>query len=379
MAPTKNHGQFKNWLNKQPQEVSVAIATRAALRVFPFATHVARSNSREKTPALLTARCILISGVAARMPTPGIGAAADAAAADAERDLQHLMTSPLWESTSEPDWLVEHLMPNSNILENGPDWAFWRDWYQGFLIGEPLDWELQRRVALIDNAIWEAGPEAVAAEIAKIEAEILAEKTPQAERLDFNSESAKFFTVPIENAKPALLGATLSQVEDALEDAVANFSNGLHDRTREVLVLRRTAQKHGNDPQRIEMDYTSVQAGITRQFASDELPTSEENLALHHALQEGAQGIRATHPEVAENREMLNKQAIAELTDAQKAVLKEAQPILEDISEGSLQEQWGEDIPFLLDPDMRIGPPYLGPAERNPVLAGYDEKIRVFG
>ena len=156
------------------------------------------------------------------MPPPRAGTRAAAAArvaayVDTERSLQDLMIEPLWDNLSEPDWLAALLKPNPDILDSGPTWVFWRDWYQGFLIGEPLDWELQRRVALIDNAIWGAGPEAVAAEIAKIEAEILSEKTPRAERLEFNSESAKFFTVPIENAKPALLGATLSQVEDALE------------------------------------------------------------------------------------------------------------------------------------------------------------------
>ncbi|UWS02941.1 hypothetical protein K4K94_11500 [Phaeobacter inhibens] len=48
------------------------------------------------------------------------------------------------------------------------DWEFWRDWYQGFLDGNPLDWGLQRRVALIDDATWARGPEAVAAEIERI-------------------------------------------------------------------------------------------------------------------------------------------------------------------------------------------------------------------
>lgn len=52
----------------------------------------------------------------------------------------------------------------------GGNWLFWRDWYQGFLDGKPFDWELQRRVALIDDAIWEAGPEAVAKEIERIQA-----------------------------------------------------------------------------------------------------------------------------------------------------------------------------------------------------------------
>ena len=32
-------------------------------------------------------------------------------------------------------------------------WSFWHEWYQGFLDGKPLDWELQRRVALIRTKI----------------------------------------------------------------------------------------------------------------------------------------------------------------------------------------------------------------------------------
>jgi hypothetical protein len=36
--------------------------------------------------------------------------------------------------------------------------------------GEPLDWKLQEQIALIPNAVWDAGPEAVAAEISRIEA-----------------------------------------------------------------------------------------------------------------------------------------------------------------------------------------------------------------
>ncbi|WP_135506271.1 hypothetical protein [Roseovarius aestuariivivens] len=55
-------------------------------------------------------------------------------------------------------------------------WSFWRNWYQGFLNEIPLNWELQRRVALIADDIWEAGPAAVAEEIARIEAAYEVEK-----------------------------------------------------------------------------------------------------------------------------------------------------------------------------------------------------------
>ncbi|RLK11343.1 hypothetical protein [Ruegeria conchae] len=46
--------------------------------------------------------------------------------------------------------------------------GFWQEWYQGFLDGKPIDWELQRRVALIDDDIWKSSSEEIAEEIERI-------------------------------------------------------------------------------------------------------------------------------------------------------------------------------------------------------------------
>ncbi|WP_120502158.1 hypothetical protein [Roseovarius sp. EL26] len=251
-------------------------------------------------------------------------------------------------------------------------WSFWREWYQGFLDGHPMDWELQRRVALIADPIWEAGPEAVAKEIERIRAEYLLEKVPQAEKVEFNPETAKFFTTPIEVAKPDLLGATLAQVEDALEDVLASASNGLHDNAREVRVLCRVFTKYGNNPQQIEMGFVGVHKGLTRQILNDELPPSEENLALQDALEEGARAIRATHPEVAENRKILSEQAIRELPEGAKEQLEEALPMLVAISEPELAEEWQHDIPQLIN-DATLPLP-----SGAPPLPGADETTRIF-
>ncbi|KRS10752.1 hypothetical protein XM53_19675 [Roseovarius atlanticus] len=76
-------------------------------------------------------------------------------------------------------WSDERLQASQNtigkVFPSGA-WSFWREWYQGFLDGNPIDWELQARVALIDDPIWEAGLDAVAEEIAKIEAAYQVEK-----------------------------------------------------------------------------------------------------------------------------------------------------------------------------------------------------------
>ena len=109
-------------------------------------------------------------------------------------------------------------------------------------------------------------------------------------------------------------------------------------------VIRRVIALHGNDPQRVEMDLVSVLAGLTRQIASDELPASEENLALQAACEQGALGIRAAHPEVAENRSILANQAMREMSAEDRAAVEVAEPILEASSDTDLAQDFREDI-----------------------------------
>lgn len=227
-------------------------------------------------------------------------------------------------------------------------------------------------MALIDNDIWKAGPEAVATEIERIEAAYLAEKSPQAERVEFDTDTAKFYTVAQDVDKPDLLGAMMAQVQDALDDVLANPSNGLHDSAREVRVLRRVFTKYGNDPQQIEMGFVSVHKGLTRQILNDELPASEENLALQDALEDGAKGIRATHPDVAENRQILTDQTIRELPEGAKEKLEDALPMLVAISDNDLADDWQNDIPQLVNDATQPLP------SGAPPLPGADEATRIF-
>jgi len=104
------------------------------------------------------------------------------------------MGIPLWASDeAEPDdkkWDFDWGPNQSEIAllktlnRDHTSWSFWRDWYQGFLDGKPLDWELQRRVALIPDEDWEKGPEHIAPLIAEIrEPFILRERIDALEKL----------------------------------------------------------------------------------------------------------------------------------------------------------------------------------------------------
>lgn len=94
----------------------------------------------------------------------------------ADQRAEELRSKELWRGLPSEDQNSARSFFNNWYKWEGRNGAFWREWYQGFLEGEPLDWELQRRVALIESAIWKAGAEAVAKEIEKIRATFNLEK-----------------------------------------------------------------------------------------------------------------------------------------------------------------------------------------------------------
>lgn len=260
----------------------------------------------------------------------------------------------------------------SQIFPEEPQWDFWKDWFQSFLDENPIGWELQKLISEIDISIWRKGPIAVSHAIANVQANLLESKAPVSEQIAFDHSENKFATIPINLNNPQLLGAILDQVEDSLDTALENQSNGLSNTSRETRSLRRIIKKYGNDPQRIEMGFESVRKGLTRQILNDELPASEDNLALSDALEEGARGIRGTHPEVAENRKILNEQAIRELPTGAVEQLTEALPILTAISDEALAEEWKQDIPQLIN-DATTPLPSGAPS-----LPGAEEATRIF-
>lgn len=298
----------------------------------------------------------------------------------ADERAANIANRPIWATPEEKSYsFVMEELRHLNALEDGA-WVFWLDLYDGLVEGQAPKWELWRQIALIDNKIWEAGPKAVADAIEQIHAELLTKRAPQSEAVIFDEAEQKFRLEHQEPVKPDLLNATLDQISDALEDCLENQSNGLHERSRETKVLRRALSRYANNPQRLEMDFTSVHGSLTRQIlTTNELPPSEENLALMKALQDGAQGIRATHPDIAENRSILTNRAIKEMSQEDRDTIKAAEPVLEEISFGELAKDFEDDVEEIIEQEKEEAlHRNLGGAERNPGLVAYDEKVRLF-
>lgn len=251
-------------------------------------------------------------------------------------------------------------------------WSFWKEWHASFFGAQPVDWILQLRVSQISEEIWQQGPEAVAAEIERIKAEMLSERLPMAETIELNPETGRFRAVPapVENAQ--LMSALLGQIEDAMEDCIGSH-NGLAQHSGDVKKLDRVLTKYRDDPQNAELTLTRVATSLRVQLHdSRELPDNEDNLALLNAVEEGVRGIRANHPEVAANRAQLAQQAFKALSAEEKQLLEDALPMLEEISEPELAEDFAQDIPELVNDALRPVP--VG----APPLPGADAATRVF-
>jgi hypothetical protein len=54
------------------------------------------------------------------------------------------------------------------LLAEGSDWQFWIDWYDNVLHGDPQDWLLLTKIALIDPLVWNKGADHVNALIKQI-------------------------------------------------------------------------------------------------------------------------------------------------------------------------------------------------------------------
>lgn len=91
---------------------------------------------------------------------------ADATEVEVGSDLAML---PLW-SVAPINAFSKYDAKARAIWARDPEtWSFWTRWWDGVLSGNQLDWELQKQVALIPDAIWEQGPKAVAQAIREIE------------------------------------------------------------------------------------------------------------------------------------------------------------------------------------------------------------------
>ncbi|HDR28116.1 MAG TPA: hypothetical protein ENN83_05615, partial [Rhodovulum sp.] len=284
IAEIRDEKTFRAWLDQKdlPQEAMVALAYRAAMRVLPVwwsgVETADRARAHELTP-LPVCRVLLTSGTCACAEDPDVkGRLADDAAAfavwaaqredcAAGADVPRLMAAPLWHAAERP--LDETWQPLRAKYPPGGDhpWAFWIDWYQPALDGTETRWDLLRRIAQIGDAIWQAGPDAVAAEIARLQGgarTLLSQAYPVDFTFDALQRVMRMVGIDDDTVHlrdPAVVQAFLDDCEE-LRDTLRNFNDFVFDLKAGgnfAAVLHRAANKVPDELQRTE-DGTHLRA-----------------------------------------------------------------------------------------------------------------------
>jgi hypothetical protein len=291
----------------------------------------------------------------------------------ADQRSEELLRTPLWgEITS-----AQVVFPPANVelSVNASPGAYdaFRAIYAALLEGRQIDKQYIGALSDIRDSIWYSHSRLLFSEIKKIPSEFLSAAAPLAEKIQLSSESGLFEAIPIAVENRPFISVLTARVDDALIDAVRG-GNGLTPESREFRVLKRCIQRYGNDPQRLEMDFTSVAIGLRRQIQQTlELASSEDNLALLEAIEEAALGIRAAHSEVAANRIQLARQSFSQLSPSDRQELGQALPVLQAISADGLREDFTEDVPLLIKDSI------VTPESIDPSLLRIDPIARVFG
>jgi hypothetical protein len=191
------------------------------------------------------------------------------------------------------------------------------------LDGEPLDWDLQRAVALIEDEVWQAGPEAVAERIRDIEAAFIVEKLPQAEEMVFEAETGTFEVHPIETSDERLIAATLGQVDFALRTALQS-NCGLNTNCTACLYIRHTLDNCRDDPNAIEQNLEIAARDIEAGLASGAYDEDSRLTALQAVLERAVLDMRANHSAVADAWKKRTAFALKSLKAEQKRFMVES-------------------------------------------------------
>lgn len=301
-----DEASMKRWLESRPKDTvrrdAVGMAHRAALRLFPlWAAQLASDRSllqilwclissgnsleindavirkavlnsefvaaRTSAAASSAAKCLTIElsevagvsafGVASAAAVANSAYAATAVWKAAARDASTVglrrdyRLVRLWDKDI-PQKLLEYETDFLSRWSQSPaTWDFWRRWWNGARDGKPLDWELQKRVALIPVEDWENNnPAHIAALIHQIEKawnaenlatqrieEIIAE-TPDDEEIVQDPKTGKLVSIPRPAIPEDLFASILDRLSTAMRRLRRDLTSNPTDNAGQILIGR---------------------------------------------------------------------------------------------------------------------------------------------
>ncbi|MEP1521676.1 hypothetical protein [Ascidiaceihabitans sp.] len=198
----------------------------------------------------------------------------------ANRSPKELFNSPLWQGHPIPRDILRNHEDFSDFLASKPEWAFWRDWYLGIWRGDFDKWSLAFEVVKISDNIWNAGPEAVAAEIERIQRHLKTHTGPRLQR----DQNNKWAIEPDVTIPEEPLAFAIAQVEISLTAALSgNPNNGFTKDSPETVLIRSACSDYRDMPSVVATSFWNACMSFQRNIG-DVYPEDASLLVLKNVL-----------------------------------------------------------------------------------------------
>ncbi|WP_185804891.1 hypothetical protein [Pontivivens nitratireducens] len=260
-----------------------------------------------------------------------------------------VLANPLWPQGYNPlqaEWAAFRAQ-----LEQRPGYTFWIDWYDGLLQGRAQNWDMLRDIALIAPDVWDEGAEAVAVEIAKIEARYVEQATPLAEDIVWNPERRRLHVVPRPITEVSLFNTILNTLRNAVADmrAALAASNSLYEMANVLPQLDRLLAQYADDPQQVHDDMLRAILDIDMLIVENPLLDSRAVRKLRNTLESNATNVRAWVPDVEKAVLARTALQLREMSDLQQQQLRTITAEIVAISDGELATMLPADLELVLD------------------------------
>ncbi|MEM1266208.1 MAG: hypothetical protein AAGI50_09360 [Pseudomonadota bacterium] len=237
--------------------------------------------------------------------------------------------------------------------------------------GQPHDWDLLERIALIPNEDWDRGPKHVAAGIAQLEMEADRGRMHYGERLEVDPETHLVRAVPVPVRDLTSYEGALGSVDMALRQATARNVLGAGSFEAEMLTGALTALRDW--PQRVHDVFVDMHRAIAGSVAEGDLPDVPVARHLLGALERAALDIRRLHPDVAAAQLDRARLRMKEASADERAELEARLDVALSVAEPTLQDEIRADFETFTADAAHSG------GDTPPRAASYRFAARVLG
>ncbi|MFT4012945.1 MAG: hypothetical protein QM682_05970 [Paracoccus sp. (in: a-proteobacteria)] len=210
--------------------------------------------------------------------------------------------SDRWQGGKQLPPMLPQEVAGSWLEEGWPLHPFWIDWYRRVVGGEPQNWPLLRDVALIDNALWEQGGEALDGAITDVIVSHGMQFTEYGEEIAVQPETGRLLAIPKNDLPPGYLQDVLDKIEEATR-ILPNIgsSNAYRALESEIELLREAPRRYAERPRMLFSVLSRAQRRIEDRIAQDDCVEDVHTNDLRASVAEARADLLAYSSEVRES------------------------------------------------------------------------------